>query len=106
MYIGVVRGTHTGTRWIIGTRPTLLPIMQVAQHVKVLLPAGWESVKRLARGQFHTRGYKMQFVVPCVAMPYPQNVVLIRLQPCKGGAFKIIHQAAFLLWSYGVLWPP
>ena len=48
----------------------------------------------------------MQFVVPGMAVPYPEDIVLVWLQTGEGGALKVIHQAFFLLRRDPVIMTP
>ena len=91
---------------IIRACPALAPVMQVAQRVEVLLPAGRKRVERLACGQFHPRCDEVQFMVPGVAVAHPEDVIAIRLQPGESRALKVVHEPLFLLRRHGVLRPP
>ncbi len=48
----------------------------------------------------------MQLVVSRMAVPYPKNVALIRLQARKGYLLEVIHDAPFLLRCHLVVWMP
>lgn len=81
-------------------------IVQIAKRVKVLLPAGRAGIECLAGGKFHARNHKVQFVVPGVNVPHPEDIALIRLQPGKGQGFKIVHDALLLFWRHGIVGVP
>lgn len=97
---------HADAGRVVRSGPALAVIVQVAEQVKVFLPAGRARVERLAAGKLHTRNHKVQFVVPSVNMPHPENIALIRFQPGKSQGFKIIHNALFLLRRHRVVGVP
>ena len=76
------------------------------QRVEMLLPARRKGVEGCAGGEFHTRHYKMEFMVPGVAVAHPQDVILVRLQAGKGGSLKVIHQLFFLFRRDHIFRPP
>ena len=72
----------------------------------MFLPSWWTWIEGFAAGKFHAGNNKMQFVVSCVAMAYPGNITLIRLQASEGHTLKIIHYLSFLLRCHHVVWVP
>ena len=97
---------HAGAGWVVGSGPALAVVVQVAEQVKVLLPAGRAGIERFAAGKLHTRNHKVQLVVPGVNMPHPEDIALIRLQPGKGQSLKIVHNALLLLRRHRVVGVP
>ena len=81
---------------VVGTRPAFAPVEQVAENVKVLLPAGRAGVEILAAGKFQARNEEMQLVMPGMGMPHPEDIALIRFQTGEGHAFKGVHDFLFL----------
>ena len=72
---------HAGAGRVIRSGPALAVVVQVAEQVKMFLPARRAGIERFAAGKFHTRNHKVQFVVPGVNVPHPKDIALIRLQP-------------------------
>ena len=72
----------------------------------MLRPAGRTGVECLAAGKLHTRNHKVQFVVPGVNVPHPEDIALIRLQPGKGQGLKIVHDALLLLRRHSIVGVP
>ena len=97
---------HAGAGRVIRSGPAFAVVVQVAEEVKMLLPAGRARVECLAAGQFHTRNHKVQLVVPGMNMPHPEDIALIHLQPGKGQGFKIVHDALLLLRRHRVVGVP
>lgn len=97
---------HARACRVVGSGPTLAVVVQVAEQIKMLLPAGRAGIECLAAGQFHTRNHKVQLVVPGVNVPHPEDIALIRLQPGKGQSLKIVHDALFLLRRHLVVGMP
>lgn len=97
---------HAHASRVVGSGPALAVVVQVAEQVKMLLPAGRAGVERFAADKFHTRNHKMQLVVPGVNVPHPEDIALIRLQPGKGQGLKIVHDALFLLRRHGIVGMP
>lgn len=82
---------------IVRSRPSLTPVVEVPEDIKVLLPTRRAWVVRFARGKFHAWDDKMEFVMLCMGMPHPENVILIRLKRSKGHRLKRLHQFFFHL---------
>ena len=106
MQVGVFRRMQAGAGRVVRSGPAFPVVVQIAEHIEVFLPAGRAGVERLAAGQFHTRNDKMQFVVSRVAVPYPQNIALIRLQARERHLFKAVHDAPFLFRRHPVVGMP
>ena len=100
------RRVHAGAGRIVGPGPSLPVVVQVAEQVKMLLPTGRTGVECLAAGKLHTRNHKVQFVVPGVNVPHPEDIALTRLQPGKGQSFKVVHDALLLLRRHRVVGVP
>lgn len=96
---GMLRRIHASVSRIIRSGPALADIVQIAEHIEMLLPAGRAGIERLAAGKLHTRNDEMQLVVSGMAVPHPEDIALIRIQSGKGHSLKIIHDALFLLWG-------
>lgn len=97
---------HAGAGRVIRSGPALAVVVQVAEQVKMFLPARRAGIERFAAGKFHTRNHKVQFVVPGVNVPHPKDIALIRLQPGKGQGLKIVHDALLLLRRHRVVGVP
>jgi len=39
-------------------------------------------------------------MMPCMGMPYPEDIALIRFQPGESHALKGVHDFLFLLFAY------
>jgi hypothetical protein len=104
--VGVVGGANTGAGRVIGARPVFTLIVEVAQGVKIFLPAGWKSIEGFARGKFNPGDDEMQFMVSGMAVAYPKNVVLVWFHACEGNLLKVVHQFPFLFRAHGVFRPP
>lgn len=72
----------------------------------MILPARRKRIERFAGGKLQAGDDEMQFMMPGVGMPYPQNIALIRLHPGEGNRLEIIHDLYFLLWRNRILRPP
>ena len=48
----------------------------------------------------------MQFVMSGMAVPYPEDVVLIRSQAGEGDGLEVVHHLAFFFWSNEVFRSP
>ena len=81
---------------VVGPRPTFAPVEQVAEHVKVFLPAGRTSVEILAAGKLQSWNEEMQLVMPGMGMPHPENIALIRFQTGEGHPLESVHDFLFL----------
>mgnify|MGYP004654968161 CR=1 FL=1 len=103
---GMLRRVHPPVGRVIGAGPALADIVQIAENIEAFLPAGRAGIERFAAGKFHTRNDEVQFVVSGMAVPNPENIPLIRLQPGKSHPFKIIHDVLFLLWRDGIIRVP
>lgn len=66
----------------------------------MLLPAWGQGLNALAAGQLHTRKDQVQLMVARVAVTYPKDIALIRLQARESYLLKLVHQPLFLLWLY------
>lgn len=106
MQVGVLRGVQAGAGRVVRSGPSFPVVVQVAEHVKVLLPAGRARVERLAAGELHARNDEMQLMVARVAVPYPKDIALVRLQTRKGHLLKLVHQPLFLLRGHFVVRVP
>lgn len=104
--VRMLRRYQAGACRIVGPRPTLAQIVQVAEQVKMLLPAGRAGIEGPARCQLHARNDEVQFMVPGVAVPHPEDVALIRLQPREGQPLEVIHDALLLLRRHRVVRMP
>ncbi len=106
MEIGMARRTQARPLRIIRPRPTFPDIVQITKHIEILLPAGRAWIESPAAGKLHARNHKMQFMMPGVAVPNPENCPLIFFQPGKGDSLKIIHDALFLFRRHRVVGMP
>ena len=91
---------------VVRSGPALPVVVQVAEHIKMFLPAGWAGIKRLAAGKLHARNDKMQFMVASMTVPHPQDIALIRVQPREGHFFKIVHNPLFLFRRHRIVRVP
>ena len=91
---------------VVGTRPAFAPVEQVAEHVKVFLPAGRTSIEILAAGKFQAWNEEMQLVMPGVRMPHPKDIALIRFQPGEGHLLEGVHDFLFLLFAHLIIRVP
>jgi hypothetical protein len=94
--IGMVGSMDAGSRGIVRTCPAFRDVQQVAENIEGFLPAGRTWIERLSAPEFHARDDKMQFRMPCVSVPYPENIPLIFLQSGEGHGFKTVHDFSFL----------
>lgn len=97
---------HAHSGRVIRSGPTLAVIVQVAEQVKMLLPAGRAGIEGFATGKLHTRNHKVQLVMPGMNMPHPEDVALVCLQPGKGQSLKIVHDALLLLRRHSIVGMP
>jgi hypothetical protein len=104
--VSVFRGMQTRPGRIVRSGPSFAVVVQVAEYAESLFPARREGVESLAARQLKARHDKMQFMMPGVAVPYPEDIALIRLQTGKDDFFKIIHNAIFLLRRHLVVRVP
>ncbi len=104
--IRVFRRMQPGAGRVVRSGPAFPVVVQVAEHVKMLLPAGRTGVERLAAGKFHTRNDEVQLMVIGVYVPHPENIALVRLQTGKGHALEIVHKPLFLLRRHRVVRMP
>ena len=104
--IGMFRRVQAGAGRVVRPGPAFPVIVQVAEHVEMLLPTGRTGIERLAAGKFHTRNDEVQFMVVCVGMPHPQDIVLIRLQAREGDLFKVVHDSLFLFRRHRIVRVP
>lgn len=106
MEIRMARRTQARPLRIIRSGPAFPDIVQITKHIEILLPAGRAWIESPAAGKLHARNHKMQFMMPGVAVPNPENCPLIFFQPGKGDSLKIIHDALFLFRRHRVVGMP
>lgn len=99
---GMLRRVHPPVSRVVWSGPAFADIVHIAEYVKVLLPAGRAGIERLAAGKLHARDDKVQFVMPGMAVPNPEDMALIRIQPGKGHPLEVVHDALFLLRRDGI----
>ncbi|GHV49900.1 hypothetical protein FACS1894168_0310 [Deltaproteobacteria bacterium] len=104
--IGVFRGMQAGAGRIVRSGPAFPVVVQIAENAEVLFPARRKGIEGFAAGKLKARDNEMQLVVSGVAVPYPENIALIRLQPGKGQSFKVVHNLFFLLRRHLVVRVP
>lgn len=97
---------HAGAGRVVGSGPALAVVVQVAEQVKVLLPAGWAGIEGLAGGQLHTRNDEVQLMVVRMTVPHPQDIALVRLQARESHPLEVVHDALFLLRRHRVVGVP
>lgn len=97
---------HARACRVVGSGPVLAVIVQVAEQVKMRLPAGWARIERFAAGKLHTRNHKVQLVMPGMNMPHPKDIALIRLQSGKGQSLKIVHNPLLLFRRHRIVGVP
>ena len=97
MQIGMVGSMDAGSRGLVRTCPAFRDVQQVAENIEGFLPAGRTGIERLSAPEFHARDDEMQFRMPCVSVPYPENIPLVFLQPCEGYGFEFVHDFSLLL---------
>ena len=100
------RRVHAHSGRVVRSGPAFAVVVQIAEQVKMLLPAGRARVERFAAGKLHTRNHKVQLVMPGMNVPHPEDIALIRLQPGKGQSLKIVHNALLLLRRHRVVGVP
>ena len=94
--VGLFRKFIPRSRRIVRSRPAFAPVEEIAEHVKVLLPAGRTGIEILAAGKFQAWNEEMQLVMPGMGMPHPEDIALIRFQTGEGHALKGVHDFLFL----------
>ncbi len=94
--VGMFRRVQAGAGRVVRSGPAFPVVVQVAQHVKILLPTGRTGIEGLAAAKLHTRNNKVQFMVIRVDVPNPKDIALIRLQTSKSRCLKIVHKALLL----------
>jgi hypothetical protein len=104
--VGLIRRMQAGAGRVVRSGPTFPVVVQIAEYVEVLLPAGRAGVEVLAARQIQARNDEMQFMVASMAVTHPEDSALIWLQTGKGNGFKIIHNALFLLRRHLVVRVP
>ena len=97
MQIGMVGSMDAGSRRIVRTCPAFRDVQQVAENIEGFLPAGRTRIERLSASELHARDDKMQFRMPCVSVPYPENIPLVFLQSGKGYCLETVHDFSLLL---------
>ena len=91
---------------VVGPRPAFAPVEQVAEHVKVFLPAGRAGIEIIAAGKFQSRNEEMQFVMSGMGMPHPKDIALIRFQSSEGHLLEGVHDFLFLFLADLLIWVP
>ena len=94
--IGMVGSMDAGSRGIVRTCPAFRDVQQVAEDIEGFLPAGRTGIESLSAPEFHARDDEMQFRMPSVSVPYPENIPLIFLQSGEGHDFKTVYDFSFL----------
>ena len=97
MQIGMVGSMDAGSRGIVRTCPAFRDVQQVAENIEGFLPAGRTGIERLSAPEFHARDDEMQFWMPSVSVPHPENIPLVFLQSGKGYCLETVHDLSFLL---------
>lgn len=91
---------------VVRPAPSFPQVVEVAQGVKVFLPAGWKGVHSFARREFYPWYNEVQFVVPGVAVAYPEDVILVGRKAGEGGPLEVVHETLFLLRGNPIFRPP
>ena len=97
MQIGMVGSMDAGSRRLVRTCPAFRDVQQVAENIEGFLPAGRTRIERLSASEFHAWDDEMQFRMPCVSVPYPENIPLVFLQSGEGHGLEVVHDLSFLL---------
>jgi len=97
MQVRVFRRAQSGSGRIVRPGPTFTVIVQVPEHVEVLLPARRAGIEGLAAREFHAGDDEMELMMPGMVVPHPEDIALIRLQAGKGHGLEVVHDACFLL---------
>ena len=97
MQIGMVGSMDAGSRGIVRTCPSFRNVQQVAENIEGFLPAGRTWIERLSASEFHAWDDEMQFRMPCVSVPYPENIPLVFLQSGEGYGLETVHDFSFLI---------
>ena len=97
MQIGMVGSMDTSSRGIVRTCPAFRDVQQVAENIEGFLPAGRTRIERLSASEFHAWDDEMQFRMPCVSVPYPENIPLVFLQSGEGYGLETVHDFSFLI---------
>ena len=95
--IGVVGSMDTSSRRIVRPCPSFRNVQQVAEDIEGFLPAGRTGIESLSAPEFHARDDEMQFRMPCVSVPYPENIPLVFLQSGEGYGLETVHDFSFLI---------
>ena len=95
--IGMVGCMDAGSRGIVRTCPSFRDVQKVAEDIEGFLPAGRTGIERLSASEFHARDDEMQFRMPRVSVPYPENIPLVVLQSGEGHGLETVHDLSFLL---------
>ena len=96
MQLGMVGSIDAGPRGIVRTCPAFRDVHQVAEDIEGFLPAGRTGIERLSASEFHARDDEMQFGMPCVSVPYPENIPLVFLQSGEGHGLETVHDFSLL----------
>ena len=97
MQIGMVGSMDTGSRGIVRACPAFRDVQQVAEDIEGFLPAGRTGIESLAAPEFHARDDEMQFWMPRVSVPNPENIPLVFLQSGEGYGLETVHDFSFLI---------
>ena len=97
MQIGMVGSMDAGSRGIVRTCPSFRDVLQVAENIEGFLPAGRTGIESLSASEFHARDDEMQFRMPSVSVPYPENIPLVFLQSGESYGLETVHDLSFLL---------
>jgi hypothetical protein len=90
----VIRKAHVSrSRRVCRIGEAVFGVHHAAERIiEPLGHAPWRmNVEAFAGHQFHAWCHKMQFMVPCMLVTYPQDAVAVRLQSREGHPFKAIH---------------
>jgi hypothetical protein len=94
----LARRKHPCPIRVVRPCPAVPDVLKIAERGEILLPPRRESVERLARGQFHAGDDEVQLVVSGMAVPHPEDVVLIRSQPGEGDGLEVVPYLRFFFW--------
>ena len=95
--IGMVGSMDAGSREIVRTCPAFRDVQQVAENIEGFLPAGRTGIEGLSASEFYSWDDEMQFWMPSVSVPHPENIPLIFLQSGKGYCLETVHDFSLLL---------
>jgi hypothetical protein len=95
--LGIVRSGPA-----FGMVPVVPPVIEYGMDCAATVSlywAGWCDVERLARGQFDTGHYEMQFYPVAVRVFHPEDVVLLRRKARERSGLEAVDQ--FFLFGLG-----